>query len=162
MDCRNPTISEMHDTVMALNAGAIRLVDVVGMQMHLLTHDIESLPEKTDVITIMQGFSQLGVRVYITEMDVNLTFIQNDYPTQKERWAYQAGIYKDMVDACLESGACDSFATWGISDAMSSIVTSCPGCWNEPAPNGDPLMFDGNFLPKPAYFAVRDALLGEE
>ena len=108
----------------------------------------------------MQGFSQLGVRVYITEMDVNLTFIQNDYPTQEERWAYQAGIYRDMVDACLESGACDSFATWGISDSMSWITTSCPECWNEPEPYGDPLMFDSNFIPKPAYFAVRDALLG--
>jgi endo-1,4-beta-xylanase len=143
---------------MALNAGEVKLVDVIGMQMHLLTHDIESLPQKTDVITIMQGFSQFGVRVYITEMDVNLAFIQNDYPTQEKRWVYQAGIYKDMVDACLESGACDSFATWGISDSMSSIVTSCPGCWNEPQPNGDPLMFANNFLPKPAYFAVRDAL----
>jgi endo-1,4-beta-xylanase len=148
----------MQDTVKALNAGETKLVDVVGMQMHLLTHDIESLPQKTDVITIMQGFSQLGVRVYITEMDVNLTYIQNTYPKQEERWAYQAGIYQDMVDACLESGACDSFATWGISDSMSWIITSCPGCWKKPEPNGDPLMFDKNFLPKPAYFAVRDAL----
>lgn len=158
MDCRNPTIREMQDTVKALNGGVTKLVDVVGMQMHLLTHDIESLPQKTDVITIMQGFSQLGVRVYITEMDVNLTYIQNTYPKQEERWAYQAGIYQDMVDACLESGACDSFATWGISDLMSWIITSCPGCWNKPEPNGDPLMFDKNFLPKPAYFAVRDVL----
>lgn len=160
LDCRNPTINMMQDTVMALNAGEVKLVDVIGMQMHLLTKDIESVPQKTDVITIMQGFSQLGVRVYITEMDVNLTYIQNTYPTQEERWAYQAGIYRDMVDACRESGACDSFATWGISDSMSWIITSCLGCWNKPEPNGDPLMFDRNFKPKPAYYAVTDGLLG--
>jgi endo-1,4-beta-xylanase len=159
MNCLNPTINTMHETVIALNSGATRLVDVIGMQMHNLTAwDTKYPPGKADVIQIMKKFSALGVRVYITEMDVNLTFIQNNYPTQEERWAYQAGIYKDMVDACLESGACDSFATWGISDSESWITTSCRGCWNEPSPNGDPLMFDNNFLPKPAYFAVRDTL----
>jgi endo-1,4-beta-xylanase len=159
MDCLNPTINRMHDTVIALNAGETKLVDVIGMQMHILTAwDTKLPPGKADVIEIMQGFSELGVRVAITEMDVNLAFTQNDYPTKEQRWAYQAGIYRDMLDACLESGACDSFATMGISDSMSWIVTSCPGCWNEPQPNGDPLMFDGNFIPKPAYFAVSDAL----
>jgi GH35 family endo-1,4-beta-xylanase len=160
MECRNRTIKDLQDTVMALNAGEIKLVDVIGMQMHLLTNDIETLPQKTDVITIMQGFSQLGVRVYITEMDVNLTFVPNDYPTIEDRWAYQAEIYRDMVDACLESGACDSFATWGISDSMSWLTTSCPGCWNPSEPYSFPLMFDDNFLPKPAYFAVKDVLSG--
>jgi endo-1,4-beta-xylanase len=159
MECLNPTINKLHETVIALNAGATKLVDVIGMQMHLLTAwDTKVPPGKADVIQIMKKFSELGVRVYITEMDVNLNFLQNSYPTQEQRWAYQAGIYRDMVDACLESGACDSFATWGISDSMSWVITSCPGCWNEPEPNGDPLMFDRNFLPKPAYFAVRDVL----
>jgi len=161
MNCLNPTINMMHDTVIEFNSGATRLVDVIGMQMHILTAwDTKYPPGKADVIKIMQDFSELGVRVYITEMDVNLTFIQNDYPTQEERWAYQAGIYKDMVEACLESGACDSFATMGISDSMSWITTSCPWCWNEPSPNGDPLMFDDDFFPKPAYFAMSDALAG--
>jgi GH35 family endo-1,4-beta-xylanase len=160
LECRNPTIRMIKDTVRELNSGEVKLVDVIGMQMHLLTNDIESLPQKTDVIAIMQGFSQLGVRVYITEMDVNLTFVPNDYPTLEGRWAYQAGIYRDMVDACLESGACDSFATMGISDSMSWLTTSCPGCWNPPEPYSFPLMFDANFLPKPAYFAVKAVLSG--
>jgi len=136
------------------------LIDVVGMQMHLLTQDIDPLPQKADVIEIMQGFSELGVRVAITEMDVNLTYVSGDYPTIEKRWTYQAGIYRDMLDACLESGACDSFAMMGISDSMSWLVTSCPGCWFKPQPNADPLLFDRNFLPKPAYFAMRDGLLG--
>jgi len=163
MNCLNPTIKKMHDTVIELNSGATRLVDGIGMQMHILSaRDAQVPPSKADVIKIMRDFSKLGVRAYITEMDVNLNFMQSKYPTQVERWKIQAGIYKDMVDACLESGACASFATQGISDSMSWITTSCPGCWNEPAPNGDPLMFDVDFLPKPAYFAVSDALANTE
>ena len=58
-------------------------------------------------------------------------------------------VFRDMMEACLESGVCDSFSTWGINDPTPS--------GNNPA--GAPLMFDAGFIPKPAYFAVRDALL---
>ena len=61
-----------------------------------------------------------------------------------------------MLEACLESGVCDSFATWGISDSTSWITCAYHTCVNEP--QADPLMFDQDFNPKPAYFAVRDAL----
>jgi endo-1,4-beta-xylanase len=159
-DCRNPAIKTIQATVRELNAGGTKLVDVVGMQMHLYD-DLSTVPPAKEVVSqIMQEFADLGVRVYITEMDVNLAFIQEQYPTQQERWAFQAGVYKDMLDACLglHARACGSFTTMGIGDSMSWIVDSCAGCMNEP--NGDPLMFDNNFLPKPAYFAVRDALAG--
>ena len=106
----------------------------------------------------MQTFAKLGVKIYITEMDVDLDLLQSKYPTQAARWNYEAGIYRDMLEACLESGACASFTTMDISDSMSAIVTSCPGCWNKPAPNGDPVLFDDDFFPKPAYFAVQDVL----
>jgi endo-1,4-beta-xylanase len=157
-DCRNPTIKSMQDTVTALNAGPIKLIDVVGMQMHLLGAPLTVPPTKEAVLEIMRSFTDLGVRVAITEMDVNLAHIEDKYPSQEQRWAFQAGIYKDMLDACLESGACDGFTTMGIGDSMSWITTSCPGCWNKPEPDGDPLMFDDAFLPKQAYFAVRDVL----
>ena len=157
-DCRNRTIQKMQATVSALNAGDPKLVDGIGMEMHLLGAWLTVPPKKEDMLKIMQSFSRLGVKIAITEMDVNLAFIQDKYSTRDARWTYQAGIYTDMLEACLESGACDSFTTMGISDSMSWIVNSCQGCWDKPQPNGDPLMFDNNFLPKPAYFTVRDAL----
>jgi endo-1,4-beta-xylanase len=158
-DCRNGTIKKMQDTVSELNAGPDKLIDGIGMEMHLLGPGDTLRHDKQDLIQIMQGFSKLGVRVYITEMDVDLGLLQSKYPTREERWKYEAGIYKDVVEACLESGACDSFSTMDVADSQSAIVTSCPTCsWYKPDPNGDPDMFDANFLPKPAYFAVRDAL----
>ncbi len=159
-DCRNATIKKMQDTVSELNAGPIKLIDGIGMEMHLLGPGDAVRHDKQAMIQIMQSFSKLGVRVYITEMDVDLNFLQSKYPTQDERWNYQAGIYRDMVEACLELGACDSFSTMDVSDSMSAITTSCTACPNKPEPYGDPVLFDDNFLPKPAYFAVRDALAG--
>ena len=157
-DCRNATIKTMQATVMALNAGQTKLVDGVGMEMHLLGPGDTTEHDKQGVLQIMQNFAKLGEKISITEMDVDLNPLQSQYPSQAERWTYEAGIYRAMLEACLESGACASFTTMDISDSMSAITTSCAGCWNEPEPNGDPLMFDDGFLPKPAYFAVRDSL----
>ncbi len=62
----------------------------------------------------------------------------------------------DMVGACLESGVCTNFTVWGVSDANS--VITCTDSWCGGAPDADPLLFDRDFRPKPAYCAVREAL----
>jgi endo-1,4-beta-xylanase len=158
-ECVNLTIQSMHDAVEALNVpGQPKLIDVIGMEMHLsgTTRSI-----KEDLINTMQELSPAGtgVRIYVTEMDVNLTDLVASHPDRDERWNIQAAIYKDVVDACLESGVCDNFTTWGIRDADSWMTVSCDtGCLNQPY--ADPLMFDNDFFPKPAYSAVRDALAG--
>jgi endo-1,4-beta-xylanase len=132
-------------------------IDAIGMHMHLLApwYD-QTPPKKEDVINTMRMFAELGVDIYITELDVNL---QNVTGTQQERWEYQAKIYRDVIEACLESKVCKSFDTWGLSDAVSWYTIGCTGCPNQP--NSDPLMFDKEYRPKPAYFAVRDTLVGK-
>lgn len=130
-------------------------IDVVGMHMHLLLPVCCSPipPEKGDVIETMQRFGALGVRIYITEMDVNLETVEG---TQEEKWQFQADLYRDMAEACIESGICDSFSTWGVTDKYSWITcTEWPGCLK--MVNADPLMFDRDYQPKPAFFAVYDA-----
>jgi endo-1,4-beta-xylanase len=136
-------------------------IDVVGVEMHLflaqpmyMLFEPQVPPAKESVIQTMRQFAQLGVRIFITEMDTDLT---RQAGSQGQRWTFQAQVYKSMVEACLESGVCDNFSTWGISDVSPSWL-NCTGpfCMNEP--NADALMFDKEFRPKPAYFAVRDAL----
>ncbi|PWB50201.1 MAG: hypothetical protein C3F13_17185 [Anaerolineales bacterium] len=146
-------IDKMYSTLQQLKANGTP-IDVVGMQMHLFLPWYSKIaPEKDDVIATMQKFANLGVRIYVTEMDVDLT----DQPgTQLEKWNYQAQIYRSMMEACIESQVCDSFSTWGISDATSWITCERQGCVKEP--NADPLLFDRDFNPKPAYFALRDVL----
>jgi len=147
------TVDKMYYTVKKLKEEGVP-IDVVGMQMHLLLkYSSPIAPKKDDVIATMQKFAALGVRIYITEFDVDLT---KRTGTQSEKWEYEAQIYREMLEACLESKVCDSFATWGISDSTSWITCQNQGCVQEP--NADPLMFDKEFNPKPAYFAVRDVL----
>jgi endo-1,4-beta-xylanase len=130
-------------------------IDVVGMQMHLLLQYSSPIPpQKQDVIATMRQFADLDVEIYITEFDVDVHRVPG---SQQDRWEYQANLYRDMLEACLESGVCNSFATWGVSDSTSWIT--CREDWCVNVPDADPLMFDGDFNPKPAYFAVRDVLL---
>ena len=128
-------------------------INVIGMQMHLLSpFSNKRIAAKQDVIETMKKFSDLGFPVYITEFDVNL---HNVPGTQQERWAYQATVYKEMLGACLESGVCKGFSIFGISDSIS-WYNDCTLCLN--ISNAEPLIFDKNYNPKPAYFAVYETL----
>jgi endo-1,4-beta-xylanase len=124
-------------------------VDGVGMQFHLkATH----APSKEEMLEAIQLLGSLGLGVYITELDVNLFGLRG---SREEKWAQQAQIYRDVVEAALESGVCKSITTWGLSDRYSWLL----------APEfqflggGEaPLPFDDDFHPKPAFFAVLDVL----
>jgi endo-1,4-beta-xylanase len=147
-------VVKMVDTVKTLKARGAP-VDVVGMQMHLLLKYSSPIPpKKADVIETMKKFGALGVKVYITEFDVDVSKVSG---TQEQKWAYEADLYRDMFKACLEYGVCTNFSTWGISDSNSWIT--CLDSWcSLRIPSADPLMFDRNFNPKPSYFAIRDVL----
>lgn len=146
-------INGMYQTVKNLKAQGVP-IDVVGMQMHLLLkYSSPIAPTKQDVIDTMRKFGELGVEIYITEFDVDVHRVPG---TQQERWQYQANLYRNMLEACLESGVCTSFATWGVSDSTSWIT--CQEQWCVNVPDADPLMFDKDFNPKPAYFTVMDVL----
>ncbi len=147
-------IDAMVERVREMKAGGVP-IDAVGMQMHIFFQWSSPIPPvKSEVIATMRRFASLGVRVYITEFDVQLI---RQTGTRAARWEYEAQLYRDMVRACWESGVCDSFTTWGISDSTSWLaVVEADGSMREP--NADPLMFDEAFAPKPAYYAVRDAL----
>jgi endo-1,4-beta-xylanase len=149
-------IDKMYATVQQLKADGVP-VDVVGMQMHIfLPWSSRVQPQKEPVIATMRKFAALGVRIYITELDIDTEQLTG---TSTEKSEMAAQIYEDMVKACIESGVCHSFATWGISDATSWITCDDIYCIDDK--NAEPLMFDINYNPKPTYFSVRDALLND-
>ena len=110
----------MYDTVKTLKEKGVP-IDVVGMQMHLLL-EVPVPPKKEDVIATMKKFADLGVKIYITELDVDL---QNQLD---QRLQFQANLYKDMMDACQEFGVCESFTTWGISNSTSWLTCNYSWC----------------------------------
>jgi endo-1,4-beta-xylanase len=114
-------------------------------------------PNKEAVKANMKRFLDLGVRVYITEFDVNLKHVTG---TQEERLNIQAGIYRDMLDSLLESGG-HGFCVFGIGDEYSWLqgpVKPDIGSFVNSAPNANPTPFDDNLNPKPAYYAMLDVL----
>jgi len=118
-------------------------IDGVGLQGHLFAGD----PDYDLVQDTMQRLGDLGLKVAITEMDAP---VEADLPS---RFEVQAQRMAGMVRACLAVPACDSVTFWGLDDEVSWLNSFL-------APNLDPLLFDASLQPKPAYFAVRDVLLG--
>lgn len=116
----------------------------VGLQMHI---DAKHPPSKEEIIKTMKSY---GVPVYITEFDVNLENIDLKEPNRLE---IQANIYKQIVDACIETGVCNNITIFQIIDQYSWLET------NLGKTNADPTPFDNLGNPKPAYYAIQQALL---
>lgn len=125
------------------------LIDGVGLQMHL---DGANPPRKEDVIAAMQSY---GLPIYVTEFDVNLRQVGG---SQEQRSAVQAGIYKTMLEACLESQVCTHFVVFQTVDKYSvwETMPSLPFYSH----NADPTPFDDDMKPKAAYFAMSNTLAG--
>lgn len=146
-EAENSVSNAMYDYVKGAKARGIP-IDGVGMQMHI---DGTNPPNKDAVIKNMRRFAALGVQIYVTEFDVNM----NDVQTADEaKDLKEAGIYHDMMRACIESKVCHSFAILGITDKET---------WYNYMGLADarPLPFDKYYQPKPAFFSLRQALLQE-
>jgi endo-1,4-beta-xylanase len=134
-------------------------IDAIGMQMHLFVKwNSKVMPKEADVEATMKKFGGLGVKVMITEMDVDMHEIPG---TPQQKAAAEVQLYTDMMTACINSGVCTAFETWGVSDSMSLLTAgNAFSFYKTPTPDAAPLLFDVNFEPKPAYFAVLDVLKG--
>lgn len=117
----------------------------VGMQMHT---GVGWAPPPRDVIDNINRLGQLGLDVHISEMDVQ---IQKATGTESEKLTSQARIYSQIMGACLSTKACKSFTVWGLTDKHSWV----PGFTGQP---DAPLLFDGSYRPKPAYYALLEVL----
>jgi len=105
-----------------------------------------SIPPVFKMLTytsILRDYAQVG-DIVLTEISVALV------EGTDEELEEQARIYKDIISACIEvnaelgRSACRAMLLWGISDRESDE-------WRR-------AVFDEDLNPKPAYFAIRDAL----
>lgn len=149
-DYQNETITGSRyqltmDVVKTLSAKS--LLDGVGLEMHLSGFNP---PLKDDMILAMKSY---GLPIYITEFDVNMGDVKGD---TKTRMATQAKIYKDVVDACIESQVCKYIIPFQTGDKFS--------VWeNDPkfggfSKNADPTIYADDLRPKPAYYAIVQSL----
>ena len=117
----------------------------VGLQMHVT---LSGAPTPDELLANMQRLAGLGLHVHITEMDIRT---QYSHDSAAEITARFTQIYLQTMAACLQTPACRVFTTWGLTDRYSWI----PGWTGNP---DAPLLFDQDYQPKPAYFALIELL----
>jgi endo-1,4-beta-xylanase len=122
-------------------------IDGVGLQMHLL--NLNRIP--SEVGANMARLAALGVQVQITEMDVALTVNPGGQEPSAGQLADQTKIYGKVATICAKQPACTAFQTWGVTDKYSWIPGFTKGRL------GSALLFDQNYDPKPALWAVLKA-----
>jgi len=122
------------------------LINGVGMQMHLNQPNWTDVPSKVELREAIRAFRQLGLEVYITEMDVVVSA-----KPEKERFLYQADVYYSIIKTYIEetNGQTTQIINiFGLRDNES---------WYREVlnvPNADPLLFDNNGEPKLSYYAI--------
>jgi endo-1,4-beta-xylanase len=116
----------------------------VGLQMHLA---IGEAPKLENVRANIQRLGELGLQVHITEMDIRLPDDASD-----DLFETQAIMYREYLEVCLSIENCKAFVLWGFTDRYSWIPDFKPGFDHA-------LIFDKAYRQKPAYFAIRDALV---
>lgn len=84
-------------------------VDGIGIQAHLLS------PDPLDFATFSSWVDDLDLVWAVTEFDVPLPITEI---ANSDSLAYQADIYATALSSCIDSEACDTFVTWGITDRL--------------------------------------------
>ncbi|MCE5327495.1 MAG: endo-1,4-beta-xylanase [Planctomycetaceae bacterium] len=115
----------------------------VGFQCHVEGNgpDLESFARN------LQRFADLGLDLHLTEIDVRIKV-----PATPQDYARQARVYRGLIATALKNPRTKSVTTWGHSDAHSWVPSFFKGF-------GDALPFDARYQPKPAYEAMRQAMM---
>ena len=122
-------------------------IDSVGFQSHLTV--AEGVP--TDAATQLRRYADLGLDVAITEADVRMprALTASALDTQVKR---QADIYSRLAQLCVEQQRCINFTVWGFTDRWSWVSGTLPS-------QGNACLMDADLVERPAWNAVRSALL---
>lgn len=130
-------------------------IDYLGIQGHLYAHDTYS---DSGLGGFIREIRRLGLRVFITEMDVDDASLPAD---ERVRDRMVAATYARFLDVALGSGAVEVVITWGLTDRSTWLNRF------DARKDGLPqrsLPFDTALRPKPAWkiiarhLGIRDTL----
>jgi endo-1,4-beta-xylanase len=116
-------------------------IDAVGLQCHFDLEGKVLNPE--GLATEIQKYRKIGVEVFLTEVD----FGRKKVPWTPELAEKQKQEYKKIVTVALKEGV-SQVHFWGLRDDDEN--------WRR---GENPLLFDENLAPKPAYYGVKEALM---
>jgi endo-1,4-beta-xylanase len=119
-------------------------IDCMSFQAHLILGQVPSTMQQN-----LQRFANLGLEVWITELDIRIP-----EPVDQQELQQQANEYAQVFQSCQQVSACAGVTTWGLHDAQSWVDDTFPEF-------DAPLLWDDNFNRKPAYFSVLEQLGGQ-
>ena len=140
----NSKSNRIYELVSSLRAQGVP-IDGVGLQMHVTA---TNPPSAGSIAANMRRFTELGLLVNISEMDVRIRDVPGSLQTRLD---VQKSVYKSIVEVCVAEPRCHGVTFWGFSDAYSWIDRQFGA--------DDPLLFDEQYAPKPAFYGVMEALL---
>src|SRR5579871_618455 len=120
-------------------------LDGVGFQAHI-TLKFDDPAKLKSFAQNMERFAKLGLELHITELDIRLS------DSSAESLSAQAKLYGEITTACVRQPACKLLQTWGFTDKHSWIPQFYKG-------QGWALLWDEKYQKKPAYEAIRSALV---
>ncbi|WP_420639142.1 endo-1,4-beta-xylanase [Candidatus Poriferisocius sp.] len=122
-------------------------IDGIGIQGHQLM----SVPDPVELRDYLRRIEDLGVFIEITEMDMRIgLFADRDDPL-----GAQAEAYHRCAEVLASVPAVRAVMFWGAADTDTWLDHFPP--FDAAAPN-QPLLFDRNLEPKPAYYAFLHGL----
>ncbi len=128
-------------------------VHALGIQAHLRADVRFNATKLTDFI---QHVADLGLQIFITELDVADRALPADIQT---RDSVVANVYQDFLQTVLAQPAVKAIITWGLSDRYTWLSQYAPRFDGQPV---RPLPLDASMKAKPALWAVMDALNATE
>lgn len=129
-------------------------IDAIGIQSHLSASPTPN-PKYTygpALEQFMKDLQSLGLKMMLTEMDVNDRYLPADIPT---RDAAVADVYTNYLRTALANPAVIALLTWGITDKYTWL--NHEGARKDGQPERC-LPFDSNLQPKPAFSSEYIAL----
>lgn len=141
----NPKSNGVYNLVKELVEAGVP-IDGVGFQMHL---SAEFAPTTEQIVENIERFTDLGLTVNVSELDVRIAKLPWDQAT---KLAVQKQVYHRVVDACMRVSGCEAVTTWGLTDRYSFVDIAFGA--------DDPLQLDEDYGRKPAYYAMVDGFVG--
>lgn len=125
-------------------------IDAIGFQSHLAAGTAYDFRRFADYIA---GIADLGYDIYLTELDVDDHLLSGDIARRDD---HVARLYRAYLGAVLKVPAVKLLTLWQLADSASWLQHLTGPTRRRPA---RPLLYDAEFVRKPAWHAVAEALL---
>jgi endo-1,4-beta-xylanase len=128
-------------------------LDALGIQSHI--HAVGKSGFSQGVRELLSGAKGLGLQVFITELDVKDDAVATEDTAERDKIV--AEVYRSYLTAALDGPEVKAVLTWGASDKNTWLNNGAKYRKQHPNRLQRPLPFDPDYVPAPAFFAMRES-----